>query len=129
MVSKLKEELVAKENIIKNETVTKVDVLTAELNQSRLNFETKIKAVENEKEREINRVYVRYEFFFRLTFVCVRMFPAIVGLHVCCRVKEAIKRKDEAIQALQSERDAALDQCSNMERMVERQRKELLKLK
>lgn len=45
------------------------------------------------------------------------------------RVKEAIKRKDEAIQALQSERDAALDQCSNMEIMVEKQRKELLKLK
>lgn len=45
------------------------------------------------------------------------------------RVKEAIKRKDEAIQILQSERDAALDQCSNIERLLERQRKELLKLK
>lgn len=31
----------------------------AELNQSKLNFETKIKAIENEKEREINCVYVR----------------------------------------------------------------------
>lgn len=45
------------------------------------------------------------------------------------RVKEAIKRKDEAIQTLQNERDAALDQCSNMERLLERQRKEFLKLK
>jgi len=45
------------------------------------------------------------------------------------RVKEAIKRKDETIQTLQSERNAALDQCSNMERLLERQRKELLKLK
>lgn len=45
------------------------------------------------------------------------------------RVKEAIKRKDDAIQALQIERDAALDQCSTMERLLERQRKELLKLK
>lgn len=45
------------------------------------------------------------------------------------RVKDAIKRKDQEIEILQNERDAALDQCSNMERLLERQRKELLKLK
>lgn len=44
-------------------------------------------------------------------------------------MKEAIKRKDEAIQTLQSERDAALEQCSNMEMLLERQRKEILKIK
>lgn len=55
MVSKLKEDLTAKENIIKNETVAKAEIL----NQSRLNYETKIKTIENEKEREINHVYVR----------------------------------------------------------------------
>jgi len=61
-ITKLKEDLTEKENIIKNETVTKVGVLKAEMNQSKLSFETKIKAIENEKEREINRVYVRYKF-------------------------------------------------------------------
>lgn len=60
MVSKLKDELTAKENVIKNEAVTKVGVLQTELIQSKLNFETKIKTIENEKEREINCVYVRY---------------------------------------------------------------------
>lgn len=56
---KLKEELVAKDNILKKETVTKVGILKTELNQSKLNFETKIKTIEEEKEREINCVYVR----------------------------------------------------------------------
>lgn len=98
--------------------------LRTELSQSRMNFETKIRSVENEKEKEINCVYVRY--------VCT----ILVGLSWCrflnrcrwLRVKEAIKRKDEAIRTLQSERDAALDQCGEMERLLERQRKELLKL-
>lgn len=62
MVSKLKEDLTAKENILKNETDTKLAILKTELNQSRLNFETKIHAIENEKEKEINHVYVRYGF-------------------------------------------------------------------
>lgn len=55
MISKLKEDLTEKENIIKSETVTKAEML----NQSKLNFETKIKTIESEKEREINHVYVR----------------------------------------------------------------------
>ncbi|VVC30067.1 Hypothetical protein CINCED_3A008063 [Cinara cedri] len=101
MISKLKEEIGSKENT-KNETVTKVELLKSELNQSKLNFETKLKTIQHDKEREINCVYVR--------------------------VKEAIKRKDEVIQALQSERNAALDQCNNMERLLDRQRKEFLKL-
>jgi len=50
----------AKENIIKNEAVTKIGILQTELIQSKLSFETKIKTIENEKEREINHVYVRY---------------------------------------------------------------------
>lgn len=62
MVSKLKEDLTAKENIIKNETDTKVAILKTELNQSRMNFETKIRTIENEKEKEINHVYVRCVF-------------------------------------------------------------------
>ncbi|XP_026805117.1 centrosomal protein of 131 kDa isoform X2 [Rhopalosiphum maidis] len=103
LVSKLKNDLAEKENTIKNEAVTKIGILQTELVQSKLSFETKIKTIENEKEREINHVYVR--------------------------VKEAIKRKDETIQTLKSERNAALDQCSNMERLLDRQRKELLKLK
>lgn len=59
VVAKLKEEVAEKENAIKNETVTKVGLLKAELSQSKLSFETKLKAIENEKEKEINRVYVR----------------------------------------------------------------------
>lgn len=55
LISKLKEDLTVKETIIKNETVTKAEIL----NQSKLNFEAKIKTIENEKEREINHVYVR----------------------------------------------------------------------
>lgn len=62
VISKLEEDVKTKENIIKNETVTKVEILKTELNQSKLNFETKMKVIENEKEKEINRVYVRYEF-------------------------------------------------------------------
>ncbi|XP_025200399.1 centrosomal protein of 131 kDa-like isoform X2 [Melanaphis sacchari] len=103
LVSKLKNDLDEKENIIKDEAVTKIGILKTELIQSKLNFETKMKTIENEKEKEINHVYVR--------------------------VKEAIKRKDETINILKSERNAALDQCSNMERLLDRQRKELLKLK
>jgi len=60
LVTKLKNELAEKENTIKNETVTKIGILQAELIQSKLSFETKIKTLENEKEREINHVYVRY---------------------------------------------------------------------
>jgi len=60
LVSKLKNELAEKENTIKNETVTKIGILQTELIQSKLSFETKIKNLENEKEREINHVYVRY---------------------------------------------------------------------
>lgn len=56
---KLQEDVVAKDNILKKETVTKVGLLKVELNQSKLNFETKIKTIEEEKEREINCVYVR----------------------------------------------------------------------
>ncbi|XP_025422151.1 centrosomal protein of 131 kDa-like isoform X2 [Sipha flava] len=103
VICKLKDDLIAKENTIKAETLTKVGILQTELTQSKLNFQTRIKTIESEKEKEINHVYVR--------------------------VKEAIKRKDEIIQVLQSERDAALDQCSNIEKLMERQRKELLKLK
>lgn len=61
VISKLKEDLTVKENIIKKDTITKVESLKSELNQSKLNFETKIKTIENEKEIEINRVYVRYD--------------------------------------------------------------------
>lgn len=60
LISKLKNDLTAKENIIKNEAVTKIGILQTELIQSKLSFETKIKTIENEKEREINHVYVRY---------------------------------------------------------------------
>lgn len=60
MISKLKNDLTANENIIKNEAVTKIGILQTELIQSKLSFETKIKTIENEKEREINHVYVRY---------------------------------------------------------------------
>lgn len=63
IISKLEEDITAKDNIIKSETVTKVEMLKTELNQSKLSFETKIKILENEKEKEINRVYIRYEFF------------------------------------------------------------------
>jgi hypothetical protein len=122
VICKLKDDLIAKENTIKAETLTKVGILQTELTQSKLNFQTRIKTIESEKEKEINHVYVRYEFSirFRICSYC-RCY--------CFRVKEAIKRKDEIIQVLQSERDAALDQCSNIEKLMERQRKELLKLK
>jgi len=60
LISKLKNDLTANENIIKNEAVTKIGILQTELIQSKLSFETKIKTIENEKEREINHVYVRY---------------------------------------------------------------------
>jgi len=123
LISKLKNDLTANENIIKNEAVTKIGILQKELIQSKLNFETKIKTIENEKEREINHVYVRYSIRFRLNKFKICSFVLYYF-----RVKEAIKRKDETIQTLQSERNAALDQCSNMERLLERQRKELLKL-
>lgn len=58
MILKLKEELSSKENK-KNETLAKVDILKSELNQSKLNFETKIKTIQHEKESELNCVYVR----------------------------------------------------------------------
>ncbi|XP_050420916.1 centrosomal protein of 131 kDa [Adelges cooleyi] len=102
-ISKLKEDLSTKDEIIKTETVSKVESLQAELTKAKSHFESKIKAVENEKEREINHVYIR--------------------------VREAIARKDESIQALQSERDAALNQCSSIERLLEKQRREFMKLK
>lgn len=60
LISKLKNDLTANENIIKNEAVTKIGILQTELIQLKLSFETKIKTIENEKEREINHVYVRY---------------------------------------------------------------------
>jgi len=60
LISKLKNDLIANENIMKNEAVTKIGILQTELIQSKLSFETKIKTIENEKEREINHVYVRY---------------------------------------------------------------------
>ncbi|XP_029347159.1 centrosomal protein of 131 kDa-like isoform X2 [Acyrthosiphon pisum] len=60
LISKLKNDLAANENIIKNEADTKIGILQTELIQSKLSFETKIKTIENEKEREINHVYVRY---------------------------------------------------------------------
>lgn len=58
MILKLKEDLGSKENI-KKETIAHVGILKSELNQSKLNFETKIKTIQHEKEREINCVYVR----------------------------------------------------------------------
>jgi len=60
LVSKLKNDLTENESIIKNEAVIKIGILQTELIQSKLSFETKIKTIENEKEREINHVYVRY---------------------------------------------------------------------
>lgn len=79
-VSKLKEDLTAKENIIKNKTDTKVVLLKTELNQSRLDFETKIRAIENEKEKEISRVYVRYAFLCGLNGSIIEM---LLALNVC----------------------------------------------
>jgi len=60
LITKLKNDLTANENTIKTEAVTKIGILQTELIQSKLSFETKIKTIENEKEREINHVYVRY---------------------------------------------------------------------
>lgn len=58
MISKLREEIGSKENT-KNETVAKVEILKSELNQSKLNFEIKLKTIQHDKEKEINCVYVR----------------------------------------------------------------------
>lgn len=41
------------------------------------------------------------------------------------RVKEAIAKKDETVRMVQKQRDAALEQCAQLETMVDQQRKEL----
>ncbi|XP_050544451.1 centrosomal protein of 131 kDa isoform X2 [Daktulosphaira vitifoliae] len=102
-VSKLNDDLKEKDMIIKTENVDKIEMLKTELKQTKSHFEALINSIDNEKEKEINHIYVR--------------------------VREAISRKDEAIQAIQSERDTALNQCSDLEIMLEKQRKEYMQLK
>lgn len=98
-----------------------------------------VESVENEfrNEDQIDRERKRKRDQLRLCEVRLQQFSVgsnrlrFANRCCCCcwlRVKEAIKRKDETIRTLQSERDAALDQCSEMERLLERQRKQLLKL-
>jgi len=79
LVSKLKNDLAEKGNTIKNEAVTKIGILQTELIQSKLSFETKIKTIENEKEREINHVYVRYKFSIKCIYQLVHSFVIIPG--------------------------------------------------
>jgi len=69
LITKLKNDINEKENIIKNESVTKIGILQSELIQSKLNFEAKIKTIENEKEKEINHVYVRYLYMLSMKYV------------------------------------------------------------
>jgi len=69
LITKLKNDLTAKENILKNEAVAKIGILQTELIQSKLSFEAKIKTIENEKEKEINHVYVRYLYTFPIKYI------------------------------------------------------------
>ena len=38
------------------------------------------------------------------------------------RVKEAVSKKEEALKIMQQQRDAALEQCSRLEKMLEQRK-------
>ncbi|XP_039297970.1 centrosomal protein of 131 kDa-like [Nilaparvata lugens] len=85
------------------ETRKRVAGLERELAQARLALREQINTVQNEKERELQQVYAR--------------------------VREAITKKDDTISLMAKERDTALEQCAHLEKLMEQQRKEIIKRK
>ncbi|RZF37535.1 hypothetical protein LSTR_LSTR008573 [Laodelphax striatellus] len=85
------------------ETRKRVTALERELAQARLALREQINNVQNDKERELQQVYAR--------------------------VREAITKKDDTINLMAKERDTALEQCAHLEKLMEQQRKELIKRK
>lgn len=63
-------------------------------------------------------------FYKELNSVPMLRFNLIVSFCFALRVKEAIAKKDETLRLVQKQRDAALEQCCQLENMLEQQRKE-----
>ncbi|XP_054265352.1 uncharacterized protein LOC128988149 isoform X2 [Macrosteles quadrilineatus] len=96
-------EKIRKEN---NETLqhcdAKVGKLQQELSETKQFFQEQVNKIHNDKEKQLQQVYTR--------------------------VKEAISKKEEALVLVTKQRDAALEQCARLEKLLETQRSHSLKL-
>ncbi|KAK9512298.1 hypothetical protein O3M35_000756 [Rhynocoris fuscipes] len=90
-------------NQARNEVSAQLATLQRELTEEKLKREEAVSALQAEKERDLQQVYNR--------------------------VKEAIAKKDETLRLVQKQRDAALEQCCQLENMLEQQRKEFAQRK
>lgn len=62
---------------------------------------------------QIKFIHLEYKFFW----VC---YAQILPFNF--RVKEAVNKKEEALKIMQQQRDAALEQCSRLEKMLEQRK-------
>uniref|UniRef100_A0A1B6DY12 Centrosomal protein of 131 kDa n=1 Tax=Clastoptera arizonana TaxID=38151 RepID=A0A1B6DY12_9HEMI len=97
------DQLQEEKNIVKKQDDHKISCLQQELTSLAVSLEQEVASVHEEKERQLHQVYTR--------------------------VKEAIAKKDEAVNIIQKQRDAALEQCAHLEKLLEQQRKSMLQIK
>ncbi|XKL59306.1 hypothetical protein PGB90_000322 [Kerria lacca] len=84
------------QNMAKSELSTRIHILQSELNQAQLTYESQIKLLKSENERELLAVYNR--------------------------VREMIEKKEETIDKLKKEKEAALQQCYQLEKFLDLKR-------
>ncbi|XP_065213079.1 centrosomal protein of 131 kDa-like [Planococcus citri] len=82
----------------KSELTTRLHILQSELSQAQLTYESQIKMLKSENERELSQMYNK--------------------------VKEMIEKKDYLINTLNKQKDAALKQCNQLEELLQCKKKD-----
>ncbi|XP_065223192.1 centrosomal protein of 131 kDa-like [Planococcus citri] len=82
----------------KSELTTRLHILQSELSQAQLTYESQIKMLKSENERELSQMYNK--------------------------VKEMIEKKDYLIKTLNKQKDAALKQCNQLEELLQSKKKD-----